>query len=383
MPGSSGKGVVLRDYPYPYRSAIAISNDCEFTTWDTQIALSRFLCGEKGLDLEISNSLFFFVTNSLCHSTFSYFQGTSDVPTAEAPVIREMVRAGYIDTVHAYGDFDDGSFKRLYAERVAKECREHGLRFAVWTNHGSDQNWQNLGHRSLARYQQGDNPQHPCYHLDLLRQIGVRYFWVDDGYLEKPDDEGPLLYDEDGRDGSSLQLFRRYRGLAGRPAPNASSLPDQVRIKDIEAVIEKGRACIVYQHLGCWRKTDAGAFEANRPPYFTPAGVQVLEYLAQAFHDGRCLVTTVARLLRYLETFKTLAFTAMQDEIVVSSSSGRVAVEDLAGVSFYASNPDRMRVVWRAKDGSTSQLATRVFREPETNQAGLGVPWTRLERFRW
>jgi hypothetical protein len=294
-----------------------------------------------------------------------------------------MVQAGYIDTIHAYGDFDDGSFKRMYAERVAKECREEGLRFAAWTNHGSDQNWQNLGHRRLTHYQQGDNPRHACYHLDLLRQAGVRYFWVDDGYVEKPDETGPLLYEEYGRDGSSLQLFRRYRGLAGQPAPNASSLPEQILMKDIDAVIAQGRACIFYQHLGCWRKTEEGAFEANRQPFFSRTGWEVLEYLSHVFHEGRCLVATVGRLLRYLETFKTLAFAASTDEILISSSSKSVRAEDLGGVSFYASNPDRMRLMWKAQDGSTSQLPARVFHDPETKQAGLGVPWARLEGFRW
>ncbi|MFM6001733.1 MAG: Wzt carbohydrate-binding domain-containing protein, partial [Sphaerospermopsis kisseleviana] len=69
--------VKLRKFPYPYQSMISISNDCEFMSWENHLKLYQFLNSEKYLNLEISNSLFFFVTNSLCHSSFSYFQNQS------------------------------------------------------------------------------------------------------------------------------------------------------------------------------------------------------------------------------------------------------------------------------------------------------------------
>ncbi|MBM4133207.1 MAG: hypothetical protein FJ245_05490 [Nitrospira sp.] len=375
--------VRLRDYPYPYRSAIAISNDCEFTSWETQLSLYRSLSGKNGLGLEISNSLFFFVTNSLCHSTFSYFQGTSDVPTAYAPVLREMIRAGYIDTVHAYGDFDDGTFQRRYAERIADECQRMGLALVAWSNHGSDRNFQNLGHRRLTQYQQGDNPDHPCYHLDLLKGMGVCYHWVDDGYTPKPGDETPILYHEEARDGRGLILFRRYRGLVGQSAPTASRLPEQVLLSDIDSIVANGRACIVYQHFGCWQKTSEGMFEANQPPYFSPEGMRVLERLAEISREGKCLVATVGRLLRYLEARDAVAFTVSNNEIMVSSASVGIGPQDLAGVTFYAPDPERMRLTWRAKDGATHALPSRVFRESETGQPCIGVPWKKLEAFQW
>lgn len=375
--------VMLRDFPFPYRSAIAISNDCEFMSWKAFLDIYRFLCGTNGLDIEMSHSLFFFVTHALCHSTFSYFQGTSDVPSEYAPVIREMIQGGYIDTIHAYGDFDDGSFKRKLAEQVGEECMRHGLTFRAWTNHGSRRNVQNIGHRNLTNYQQGDNPDHPCYHLDLLRPMGVHYWWVDDGYVKTPGDTARLFYDECARDGSQLRLFRRYRGLDGKPAPNASLLPEQILLSDIDSIIAHRRTCVYYQHLGCWRKTVDGAFEANKPPYFSRAGFRVLEYLSQSFHEGKCLVSTVGRLLRYMDVRDSIKFSILNDQILVFSSSGRITCEDLEGITFYARSPEKLRIIWQAENGVQTVLPAKVFLEDESHQGGLGVPWKRLPGFQW
>jgi hypothetical protein len=273
----------------------------------------------------------------------------------------------------------------------------------VWSNHGSDKNCQNLGHRKLTVYQEGDDPQRPGYHLDLLRQIGVRYFWVDDGYIdtgywvdsgfverpyepppERPYHPVPTLYQEQARDGSTLDLFRRYRGpIINATAPNAGHLPYQIRLEDINELINQERACVYYQHLGVWEKTGARKFVANQPPYFSRAGMRVLEYLAAKFHEGKCLVATVGRLLRYLEARDTLVFSASTDTITLSSTSERITAQDVAGLTFYTPRPGNMRLVWQHKDGSETLLPSKTFVEPETRQACIGIPWKKLESFLW
>src|SRR5262249_7607614 len=149
------------------------------------------------------SSLFFFAMHALCHSSLSYFADLAGKETEYAQALREMIAAGYIDTIHAYGDFDRGGFTRPLAEHVLDECRRWKWQRPVWRNHGSNENCQSLGHQRLTTYQRGDDPAAPEYHLDLLRQMGCRYFWVDDGYVPAPDNT-PLLYEETARDGTSL-----------------------------------------------------------------------------------------------------------------------------------------------------------------------------------
>jgi hypothetical protein len=66
LPRPGGPGVTLRRYPYPYRAALALSNDAEFLTprafWD----LHRFLNTNEetplgpGLDLPVTDSAFMY-----------------------------------------------------------------------------------------------------------------------------------------------------------------------------------------------------------------------------------------------------------------------------------------------------------------------------------
>ncbi len=63
----------VRRFPFPYRGAVSISNDCEFLSWDAFLDLYRLLNTRRGFDLETSSSAFFYATHALCHSSFSYF----------------------------------------------------------------------------------------------------------------------------------------------------------------------------------------------------------------------------------------------------------------------------------------------------------------------
>ena len=364
-------------FPYPYRAAVAISNDCEFMSWPDFLAIYRHLNVELGL--EVSTSLFFFVTNALCHSSFGYFDASGD-PAPEAEVIRELVHAGYIDTIHAYGDFDDGSFTRGHAAQVAAECERHELLFPFWTNHGSEKNIQNLGHRELAVYQQGDDPASAAYHLDLLRTTGTRYFWVDDGYQNAVADGTMLVYEKPARDGSTLTLARRYRGLAGKPAPMAGSLSQQITLDDLDRLVDRAEACIYYQHLGAWRRTGPTSFEANRPPYFDEGGAAVLSHLAALYHRGDCLVTTPARLIRYLVARDAVSIRLEGNTAILTSPTMKLDVASLEGLTFLA--PNVREVMWEDDSGRHKTLPYERH-STRDRQGVVTLPWKPLQEFRW
>lgn len=363
-------------FPYPYRSALALSNDAEFLDFDAFIALNRMLDGPKGFGIPLSNSLFFYVTHALCHGSFGYFE---EGMRQRRGLLRDVVRAGYIDTLHAYGDFDGGGFTRAHAEAVAAECLKYGLSFPVWTNHGSSGNAQNLGHRRLGVYQRGDDPDSPAYHLDLLRSVGLRYAWVDDGLAELVTDD-PLLYQEEARDGSVLGLFRRFRGLAGKPAPNAGSFAEQIGTEDIDRLVAAGAAAIVYQHLGVRRRREDGTFERNVAPFFDAAAVRVLERIAAHRRAQRCYVTTAGRLLRYLEVRDCLSAVRVGNALRLVASRGDVRPADLAGITLehVSADIEHVELVVPGADDRPLRVPTRTPRP--TVRA---VPCVEPEPFPW
>jgi lipopolysaccharide transport system ATP-binding protein len=356
-------------FPYPFVSAFAVSTDAEFLGFDDFLALNRLLNGPDGLGLPLSNSVFFHVTHALCHGSFGYFEPAAADRRA---ILREAIRAGYVDTLHAYGDFDKGGFERRHAEAVAEECARHGLNLPVWTNHGSSENAQNLGHRRLEGYQRGDDPSSQAYHLDLLRMIGMRYAWVDDGLTRLGSDE-PVLYREEARDGSTLVLFRRFRGLEGKPAPNAGSLAEQLRVADVDEVVAAGKATILYQHFGVRRKLESGGFEENHPPFFDEAGMQVLQRLSDQQRAGRCHVTTVSRLLGYLEARDSLTVSVAGSVLRLATSRAHLRPADLAGITVQ-NVPEQIERVELVPTGSEAQAISIPTRRVGTNARMVALP---------
>ena len=274
--------ISLRRYPYPFRAALALSNDAEFLTprafWD----LHRFLNTTDstplgpGLGLQIGDSAFMYSVAP--ERSFSYFDGTGDRLSRHAGWMRELMQEGVLDVLHAYGDFDGvGGFTRAHAERALGELERNQIRLQVWTNHGTVENTQNLG-TDRAYYQRGDLPSADEYHADLTLAYGLRFCWLDFnatnvfGNTAGPirqsrlrsfrnagqDEHEPLLTADAMRDGGSVYLFQRYRG-PDRPDP--SSLASQLSAANLDSLCGQEAVAIVYQHLGA----TAPRASASRP----------------------------------------------------------------------------------------------------------------------
>jgi ABC-type polysaccharide/polyol phosphate transport system ATPase subunit len=375
-----GCKVTVDRWPQGYQAALAISSDVEFTSWKAFLDLQRLFQGRGGLGLEIGFSMFFRTTHALCHGTFAFWKDQTFEPSSEAERLIELVRGGFIDTLHAYGDFDAGGFDRSCAERVGEICDRHGIRFPVWTNHGSRFNLQNLGHVGLQNYQQGDVPGSPSYHLDLLRRMGMRFAWVDDGLSPSIDAGDGLLYSSQARDGSRLQLFRRFRGLPGREAPNARNLGEQVSENDIDKLVQRGGGGVIYQHLGCGGKLPDGRFLENQAPYFDEVGMGRLHHISRLCSEGKLWVPRVSRLL---------AFAAARDALGIELEGGRLIARlpvgfeesDLAGLVLWTSTPFRGEV--QLVIGAAPAIAVAVRIQDHGPGARIEFPSSGSRIFPW
>ena len=140
-----------RVLPYPYKGAMTISNDAEFMSFEFFETFYSFLNSNKktifgdGLGLQVTSSLFFYSNKPY---NLSYFNGieVNSPKNGYAQRLCEYLKAGWIDTNHAYGDFDGiGGFQRAHAIRVLEEMNEKQIQIPCFTNHGDTFNIQNIG----------------------------------------------------------------------------------------------------------------------------------------------------------------------------------------------------------------------------------------------
>ena len=174
-------------------------------------------------------------------------------------------------------------------------------------------------------------------------------------------------------------LFNRYRGLAGRPAPNLENLPEQIVESDIDAIVDRRAVCIYYQHLGVARKNNDGSFDAAVPPYFSPAALAPLRHISARQRSGDCLVAGLARLLRYLEVRDALRVSE-QGGLITLSCNQRLVPEDLTGITVHVPVGIALSaLVVRAGDEEYS-VPFRRERLTSTPFDVVHVPWTQLDR---
>ena len=362
--------VRILPWPYPYRAGFALANDCEYFSWEDFCAIHQWLTTTKttplgpGLGLPISTSFWFFSEDPE-NLGFSYFEADDWRRKSRlAPPLAELLRIGFLDTLHTYGGFDlRGGFRREHAEAAVEELSRLGARIAVWTNHGNALNAQNLGGLWANDYAQGDSPGHPAYHADLLARAGFRYFWLDayatnrfslgtplgrafEAGLAAPDPSpwgDRILCADRLRDGQEILAFRRFRGKR-RWAPDPDSLADQISPQNLDHLEATGGGVVLYQHLGCFREPD-GLARSGRGRPLPPPAVRQLEDLAGRYRAGRIWIAPCAFFLRYLETIGELRLdvepTANGVSLVLSGLRNPLDEARLAGVHLCLRGPVR------------------------------------------
>lgn len=339
----------LRSWPYPFQAGLTISNDAEFMSLEFFEELMAFLNTEnqttlgQGLGIEVTSSVFHFSPNSY---NFSIFDGA--LPDAQlsqnAHRIDEYLRAGWIDTLHAYGDFDHvGGFERAHAVRCVEHLKKIGVSVNVFTNHGGIQNIQNVGRD--ASYHRGDHKGHSAYHTDLWKEMGIRYVWTDSMVTHrlkplsltirqrlssvrrsltrnraaeyfKTQDSG-VLKTVQLNDELHVDAFRRFRGTEVN-APNLSSWAYQLAQIPWQEFYRNCEGLVLYQHFGVLHRINGRCTAATiqaikeRPEVY----IAPFRFLAREYKEGRLWVAGCARFLNYLKMRDEIKFICGEDGFV-------------------------------------------------------------------
>lgn len=154
-------------------ASLALSIDCDGCTGERLRRVFQYWATDEptefgpGLSLQVAASMFVYSRNPSSPPQSSYLDGD------RKPLI-DAFRRGWIDTLHGLGDFSAAHpCTRDLARRAFDELATDGVRLKVWTNHGGQENVQNLLRPGTC----GDLPGSPSYLADLAWEYGIRYVW--------------------------------------------------------------------------------------------------------------------------------------------------------------------------------------------------------------
>lgn len=395
--------ITLRKYPYPFRCAIAICSDVDATpSLERFLELQKFLCTSEqtssgqGLSLEIGNSFWFFRNSD--HPGISYFDRLSTRQTEFAPFCRALIRSGLLDVLHSYGDFNNGGFLRKYAELSINELLKENLNVKTWVNHGNNFNSQNIG--SLPYYY-GAKKASEYYHIDLLKQIGLKYFWISQithlvgqnslntptnifkNQLQKilaikyygrqinPFFSNQLMKSIILEDGSEINAFMRFINPWGKYSyTNAENFSKQLSRKVVDELKYNEGYLILYTHLGNYSNTNQILPEDT---------CRTLRYLSKEHLDGNIFITTTTRLLNYYEVSQNINFNVDQKANAISiylnfKKNCNCNEQDLGGLTFNTDYPEKTEIFFNG-----NQLKKNINPFDYNGNRSVSIPWQKLE----
>jgi len=419
------ESVYLRKFPYPYEAALTICSDLDETeSMEKFLSIQEFLNSNRetplgtGLGLEIGNSFWFYnqynqllksnpKDTTYINSTYSgnpdrgisLFDGTSDTLSLYGGTILKLIRSGYVDCLHSYGEFAEGGFKRDLASRAVDLWKSESLSTDVFINHGGAGNNDNLG--SLPRFR-GDNPGAVEYHTDLTIPLGIKFLWRGQvthcigqdgcfslinfakmGYeyfqdilswdIDYPHDNS-LVHTYTLDDGQKVFEFVRFIDSWGKyPSARQEHLPYQLGPKVVDELIRRQGYLIQYTHLGT----------GKQPPYLSAPTVAALRYMKKKHDDGQLFVTTTSKLLNYYVHSKYLYWHPVTNKdslcIIIDSISNEVegsfipSEKDLEGITFYL--PPDKKVSLKVQGNPVSFVENA---NDKSGQRSISVPWNEL-----
>lgn len=370
---SASRGAVqvlgMRKFPYPYDAMFAISSDADNETLRKFDLVHEFIntrqktpFGYYGVGLPFADSVFMYNASNLSspvdqghtpHSEqMSWFKGASN-QAFEASQINEYIHAGWIDTLHSYGDFsmvnpNETRFTRKLAEQAIQVLQENGDFLTIWTDHGNQSNvdgFGSYGNSKFYDYQQGDNPKSIYYHTDLTIPYGIRFVWPD----SNTDVYGrtSMIYPIELRDGQKVWGFWRNTssGMTSTGMPiwdwTVGDLSQQITLVKLQQLEQAHDYCIIAQHIE--------ALNSKLP--LPQNAIGALWTLAHQYNDEKLLVATTSELLNYNVVQQYLQYDVTYEngyavihiKNVTDPVDGtyRPTLTELRGVTFYTTNPER------------------------------------------
>jgi hypothetical protein len=366
------KNKLFRNLPYPYKGALSLSSDPDFQDFEFFEEFNKFLNTDLhtkfgyGLGLEITSGIFFYTRNTY---NFSYLD-ENHKETQFAERLKNYTRTGWIDTNHAYGDFDHyGGFKREMALNVCELLNSMNVKLSVFTNHGDSYNTQNIG-KNYNNYK-GDQEGTQEYHTDLLMQTGCEFVWDQSMVLEQNSFPKKFFIDEPVKQNSLLKGFFRLRGT-GYHAPNLSSLPYQISLIDFDRMYKNGETIIIYQHFGVLSRyakhceiASINAVKSNRNL------LSGFYKIAEETSKGSLWVCGTGRLLRYIKMIDSISISEISYNNFIISSPINV---DLSGLTLYADTRDPVNIFYKG------DCIPVIYNGPdETGRYSVTVPFKKLE----
>jgi len=383
--------VSLRQFPYPYKAAMAICSDADETrTTEEFLEIQRFLNSQsvttmgEGLGLEIGNSFYFYDDEN----DFSYFAHDERAKR----VIIDLIQSGYIDCLHSYGD---AATSRDQIVRSLDILNNANCKLDVWVNHyGARSNFSRKFEYMFGECR-GDDPSSNVYHADVTLDYGIRFAWVgahtrvigqsptdsasplstvlDPQYalrscvsilkeirkntLGQLGDDRFVMHRQNAlmrmlqlEDGQHVHEFMRYgnhpvsvgQGATSRGLSYVISKRVLQRLKAVQGFM------IAYAHLG--KNTGCQQVVAQE----TQAA---LRNLAREYQDGQVYVTTTSKLLNYYHACQYLAWSHRQTggctqihiDYLDDPVFGKIipTIEQLQGLTFYVPDSSRAEVYVR------------------------------------
>lgn len=403
-------GVSLRPFPYPFRAALALCSDIDSCDRATFIKVHRQLNDpHRGLGLPVADSFFPLGREP---GQLSLFLPDGRTPGPDAGLILAALKAGLIDSLHSWGDFNGCPPNPPKLRVLAESCTDlllgEGLPVRVWINHGDPLNRQNLPARLQSCYT-GDNPVSPYYTADLIRRLGVKFAWCSElvpwplsprrlratrlltrmavntgknlaklvlGQWRQRRTAGSLLrlcQLASLADGGSLLAFSRFnqhpQGLWGRPSRH--TLRYALHPQVLQDLLDQEGFLVLYTHLGLPGNADENLFP--EPDH------QALLNLARLYQEGDLWVAPTSRVLTFwvLQHFLTWEAAWEGEHLVIdlqalddpATGRRRPRPEEVAGLCFYSPRPQSTRV---RLDGR--ELAVHIYPADHTGQPSVGLP---------
>lgn len=373
----------LREYPYPYKAALAISSDIDGThTVKEFLTIQEFLNTNNmteigiGLGLEIGNSFF-----PVAIDTEFAFLSPNPV---DKRVIIELINLGYIDFIHSFNTANNKS----EIDRIMDSLSANHINLDIWVNHSRARN--NLGYHPGFS---GDNVESDFYHTDLsVKRLGYDFYWQHavsgivgqgrsisvssffDGFdyrkpfqtfyhytllelvkyslslmdskeyqMRKSNDLVIVSHLDDGQ--PIFEFTRSNFGYAGLwESATADGLSSSLRESILQRLIKVGGYAIIYTHFG----------RNNGFPYLSDDTKKALERLAQHYRDGNIWVTTSAKLLNYYVNKNYLKWNAKVHgdsvDIIIENVEDPVRgkfipdINDIQALTFYTKYPAKTRI---------------------------------------